>query len=302
MNVPMSVQRRSLDIPTASLMVLLCALWGLQQVAVKLAAPSISTVLQTGLRSLIAAVLVGVLMLIRRTPFALGDGTLWPGIAAGCLFAAEFLCLAVGLNLTSASRIVVFLYTAPIFTVLGLHWLVPGERLRMVQWMGILLAFVGIAVAFSTGYDVTGTHATGTLFGDLLGVAGAMLWSATTLLIRGSALSEASPSKTLLYQLVVTAALVLPLAAFTGEFTTVRMTSIAWLSLIFQSVIVTFASYLAWFWILRRYLASRVSVFSFLTPLFGVGFGMLLLHDVVVLRFAVGAGLVLAGIVLVNIR
>ena len=168
--------------------------------------------------------------------------------------------------------------------------------------MGIVLAFIGIAVAFSTAYNATGSHAAGTVFGDLLGVAGAMLWSSTTLLIRGSALSEAPPSKTLLYQLGVTAVLVLPIAAVTGEFATVKMTSIAWQSLLFQSVIVTFASYLAWFWILRRYLASRVSVFSFLTPLFGVGFGILLLHDVVALRFVVGAALVLSGIVLVNIR
>lgn len=298
----MSVQRRSLDGPVAALMVLLCACWGLQQVAIKLAAPSIGTVLQTGLRSLIAAVLVGALMLLRRTPFALRDGTLWPGLAAGGLFAAEFLCVAVGLNLTSASRMVVFLYTAPIFTVLGLHWLVPGERLRIGQWIGIVLAFVGIAVAFASGHDASSEHVNGTIWGDLLGVAGAMLWSATTLLIRGSALSEAAPSKTLLYQLGVSAALILPLAAVSGQFATVNMTSIAWESLLFQSVIVTFASYLAWFWILRRYLASRVSVFSFLTPLFGVAFGMLLLHDVVALRFAVGAVLVLGGIVLVNLR
>lgn len=298
----MSAQRRALDAPVATLMVLLCALWGLQQVAIKLAAPSIGTVLQTGLRSLIAAALVAALMLIRRTPFALRDGTLWPGIAAGTLFAAEFLCVAVGLNFTTASRMVVFLYTAPIFTVLGLHWLLPGERLRLLQWMGILLAFVGIGIAFATGYNTTALHAADTAYGDLLGVAAAMLWSATTLLIRGSALSEAAPSKTLLYQLGVSAVIVLPIAALTGEFATIRMTAVAWESLLFQSVIITFASYLAWFWILRRYLASRVSVFSFLTPLFGVGFGMLLLHDVVALRFAIGAALVLGGIVLVNIR
>ncbi len=298
----MSAQRRALDAPVVSLMVLLCALWGLQQVAIKLAAPSMGTVLQTGLRSLTAAVLVGALMLIRRTPFSLRDGTLWPGIAAGVLFAAEFLCVAVGLNFTTASRTVVFLYTAPIFTVLGLHWLVPGERLRLLQWSGILLAFIGIGIAFATGCNTTALHAADTAFGDLLGVAAAMLWSATTLLIRGSALSEAAPSKTLLYQLAVSTALVLPIAAFTGEFSTVSMNAVAWESLLFQSVIVSFASYLAWFWILRRYLASRVSVFSFLTPLFGVGFGILLLHDVVALRFAIGAALVLGGIVLVNIR
>lgn len=298
----MSAQRRSLDAPIAALMVLLCALWGLQQVAIKLAIPSIGTVLQTGLRSLIAAALVGALMLCRRTPFSLRDGTLLPGVAAGILFAAEFLCVAVGLNHTSASRMVVFLYTAPIFTVLGLHWLVAGEKLRLLQWGGILLAFIGIGIAFVTGTKTTANPAADTAFGDLLGVAAAMLWSATTLLIRGSALSEAAPSKTLLYQLGISAVIVLPIAVVHGEFATVSMTPIGWASLLFQSVIVTFASYLAWFWILRRYLASRVSVFSFLTPLFGVGFGMLLLHDVVALRFAVGAALVLGGIILVNMR
>ena len=298
----MSTQRRALDAPVATLMVLLCALWGLQQVAIKLAAPSIGTVLQTGLRSLIAAVMVGALMLIRRTPFSLRDGTLWPGIGAGILFAAEFLCVAIGLNFTSASRLVVFLYTAPIFTVLGLHWLVPGERLRLLQWIGILLAFTGIGLAFATGYNATANSVSSTALGDGLGVAAAMLWSATTLLIRGSALSEAAPSKTLLYQLGISALIVLPIAIITGELATIHMTAIAWGSLLFQSVIVTFASYLAWFWILRRYLASRVSVFSFLTPLFGVGFGILLLHDVVAVRFAIGAALVLGGIVLVNMR
>lgn len=297
----MNTPRRNLDAPIAALMVLLCACWGMQQVAIKLAAPSMGTIFQTGLRSSISALLVVLFMLIRRQPFLSRDRTLWPGIAAGVLFAAEFLCVSVGLNMTSASRLVVFLYTAPIFTVLGLHWLIPSERLHLAQWLGILLAFIGIAVAFSTGYDGAGHH-TGTLWGDLLGVAAALLWSATTLLIRNSTLSEAAPAKTLLYQLVVSALLILPLALWSGEVASAHLTALVWQSLFFQAVIVSFASYLAWFWILRCYLASRVAVFSFLTPLFGVGFGMLFLHEVVALRFALGAALVLGGIVMVNRR
>ena len=282
-------------------MVLLCACWGLQQVAIKFAAPEMGTILQTGLRSTISALLVIVLMLVQQKPFSLRDGTLWPGIGAGVLFAAEFLCVSVGLNLTSASRLVVFLYTAPIFTVLGLHWLVPSERLGLSQWLGILLAFVGIAIAFSTGYDATGARGS-MMWGDLLGVAAAILWSATTLLIRSSTLSDAAPAKTLLYQLVVSAILILPLALLNGEVAAAKWSATVWQSLFFQSVVVSFASYLAWFWILRRYLASRIAVFSFLTPLFGVAFGVLLLHEVVAVRFAVGALMVLVGIVQVNRR
>ena len=281
-------------------MLVLCICWGLQQVAIKLAAPSMGTVLQTGVRSLLAAMLVGGLMLWRGASFSVRDGTFWSGVGAGVLFAAEFACIALALTLTSASHVVVFLYTAPIFTVLGLHWLVPGERLRRAQWSGILLAFLGIALAFSSGFD--GSASPDRLFGDALGILGAIMWAATTILIRCSSLSEAAPTRTLLYQLGVSAMLLLPLAGAMGQMGQVSMSGLAWTSLLFQTVVVTFASYLAWFWILRNYLASRVSVFSFLTPLFGVAFGVLILHEVVGARFLVGALLVLAGIILVNRR
>ncbi|MDP9107724.1 MAG: DMT family transporter [Pseudomonadota bacterium] len=292
--------RRTLDARSAGLMLLLCVCWGLQQVATKFAAPSMGTVLQTGVRSGIAAVLVAALMRWRGTSFAVRDGTLLAGIVAGLLFAAEFLCIALSLTLTSASHLVVFLYTAPIFTVLGLHWLVPGERLHARQWFGIVLAFAGIALAFASGFERQAGP--GSVIGDAMGVLAGILWAASTLVIRRSRLSDAPPTKTLLYQLGISALILLPLAFALGQFGTVAMTPLAWVSLLFQSVVVTFASYLAWFWILRKYLASRVSVFSFLTPLFGVAFGVLMLHEVVGLRFALGAALVLSGIVMVNWR
>lgn len=285
-----------------SLMLVLCICWGLQQVAVKVAAPSINPVAQMALRSLVAAGLVSLLMAWQRASFSVRDGTFWPGIWAGVLFGAEFLCISVGLTYTSASHMVVFLYTAPIFTVLGLQWRVRGESLQVQQWAGIVLAFLGIAFAFSNGLIAHGAHAADTLLGDFLGVLAGALWGATTVLIRGSTLSETPPAKTLLYQLVVSGVLLMTVALAAGHLHHIDMTRIAWASLVFQSVIVTFASYLAWFWILRRYLASRVSVFAFLTPLFGVSFGVLLLDEPFSARFAVGATLVLAGIVLVNHR
>ena len=285
-----------------SLMLVLCICWGLQQVAVKVAAPSINPVAQMALRSLVAAGLVSLLMAWQRASFSVRDGTFWPGIWAGVLFGAEFLCISVGLTYTSASHMVVFLYTAPIFTVLGLQWRVRGESLQVQQWVGIVLAFLGIAFAFSNGLIAHGAHAADTLRGDLLGVLAGALWGATTVLIRGSTLSETPPAKTLLYQLVVSGVLLMLVALGAGHLHHIDMTRIAWVSLVFQSVVVTFASYLAWFWILRRYLASRVSVFAFLTPLFGVFFGVLLLDEPFSARFAAGAALVLAGIVLVNHR
>jgi drug/metabolite transporter (DMT)-like permease len=298
----MGAVRKPLDALAIGLMTVQCVFLGLQQVAVKAAAQGMGPVMQLGVRSAVAALLVGALMLIRGSTFSLRDGTFWPGISAGVLFALEFLFIALGLQYTTASHMSVFLYTAPVFTVLGLHWFVPGERLRLVQWLGVLAAFAGIAVAFSNGFSEQARDWKDILLGDALGVLGGLSWAATTVLIRVSVLSEAPPTTTLLYQLGSAGVILVAIAALMGQATGISMTGIVWASILFQSVIVAFLCFLLWFWMLRRYLASRLSVFSFLTPLFGVGFGVLLLHDPVGVRFAVGAALVMLGVVMVNLR
>lgn len=295
--------RRPLDGLAVGLMVLLCAIWGLQQVIIKVTTPLMGAVLQAGLRSAIAALLVLGFALWRRTPLWQRDGTLWPGIGAGLLFGVEFYCIFVGLEHTTASRMAVFLYTAPIFTALGLHVTVAGERLRPAQWLGVVVAFAGMALAFVDGIGRPGPHGS-TLPGDALGVLAGALWAATTVVVRGSRLASAPAAKTLLYQLSVSALMLLAMAWAAGQALPVLETDadarLVLGSLLYQSVLVAFASYLTWFWLLRQYLASRLSVFSFLTPLFGVAFGVVLMHDPVGLRFALAATLVLAGIVLVN--
>jgi drug/metabolite transporter (DMT)-like permease len=290
--------RRALDAPALSLMLLLTVLWGLQQVAIKLALPSVSPVTQAAIRSIVAALLL--LAWAHRRGIALWqrDGTGRAGLLAGLLFAAEFVFIYAGLAHTTASRMVVFVYLAPVLTALGLALFVPGEKLAPVQWAGVLLAFAGIVLAFS---DHGGGTAS-TLFGDACGVLAAVLWAATTVLIRASRLSGATAEKTLAYQLGVSA-LALPLAAaLLGEPGVMRLDAVAVGSLLFQSVVVAFASYLAWFWLLTRYLAGRLAVFSFLTPLFGVLFGVLLLGEPLSLRFVLAAVAVGAGIALVNLR
>ncbi len=296
------MNRKPLDAFAVATMLVLCVLWGMQQVAVKVAAPGMDPVMQIGLRSAIAALLVCGLMWWRGERFLLRDGTFWPGISTGILFTLEFFCVALGLHYTTASHMSVFLYTAPIFTVLGLHWSISGERLGALQWAGALAAFAGIAVAFSNGFTESGHDWTDMLIGDALGVLGGIFWAATTVMIRRSSLSEAPPATTLLYQLGVCGVLLLGGAAASGQMHAVSMSGIVWLSLFFQSVLVAFISFLVWFWLLRRYLASRLSIFSFLTPMFGVGFGVLLLGDPLDLRFVLGAVLVMVGVVLVNLR
>ena len=292
--------RRPLDSLATGVMLLLCVCWGFQQIAIKLVAADISPTMQVGLRSAFAALVLGVVVWRGEGSRALRDGTLGAGILVGLLFGFEFLAIAQGLVYTTASHMSVFLYTAPIFTALGLHWRVPEERMAPLQWLGVAVAFGGIAVAFlGNGQPQAAAAASNMLLGDSLGLLGGLLWGATTVAIRRTALSEAAPSKTLFYQMAIAALVLLAYAAATGN-AGIRYTPSAMLSVAFQSVVVALSSYLAWFWLLRRYLASRLSILSFMTPLFGVSFGVLILDEPLDGAFVIGALMVLAGISLVS--
>ncbi len=303
MNTAAVSARRPLDSFAVALMVVLCAIWGLQQVAIKTTNPALAPMLQAGLRSAIATVLVWGWARAQRTPLFREDGTLGAGLLAGVLFAGEFVCIFVGLTMTSASRMAVFLYTAPCFTALGLHLFVAGERMRRVQWIGIGIAFAGMALAFADGFARApgpGASMLTGLAGDALGVLAGVLWAATTVVVRATSLAHSSASKTLFYQLAVSAVVMLALALVLGQRHVDHITPLTVASLAYQAVIVAFVSYLTWFWLLKHYMASRLSVFSFLTPLFGVSFGVVLLHESFSARFVLAAGLVLLGIGIVN--
>ena len=290
--------RKALDGHAMGIMFILCLIWGLQQVILKAAAADISPLLQIALRSGVAALLVGLLMLQRGERIAWHDGSWRPGLLAGFLFAIEFFLVGEGLRFTSASHMVVLLYTAPIFVAIGLHWQLPAERLSLIQWLGVVLAFGGIVVTFQ-GKDTASGDLSDVLWGDLLALLAGIAWAATTIAVRVSRLASVPATQTLLYQLVVAFVLLMPAAVMLGQahFTPTPLT---WGSLLFQSLIVSFASYLTWFWLLRHYLASRLGVFSFLTPLFGVALGVWLLDEPLDGNFLSGSILVCAGIILVS--
>jgi drug/metabolite transporter (DMT)-like permease len=195
---------------------------------------------------------------------------------------------------------VVFLYTAPIFAALGLHRRLPAERLQALQWAGIALAFSGIVMAFFGRHQsLPAGTASNMLWGDFLGLLAGMAWGATTVAVRCSRLASLPATQTLLYQLVGAFVLLLLAATGLGQ-TAFRPTPLAWSNLAFQALVVSFASFPVWFWLLRHYLASQLGVFSFLTPLFGVVFGIWILDEPLEAGFLGGAPLVLAGIVLVS--
>ena len=289
-------QRKSVDMTAASLMLIFCIVLGFQQVAIKGVADDISPLAQVALRSAIAGCLVGLLAYWRGLRWKTVKRHWVPGLLVGMGFAAEFSFVAWGLTYTLASHVSVFLYTAPIFAALGLHLWVPGEQLSLRQWWGVGLAFLGMVIAMAP----SGAYSVDILIGDSLGLLAGLSWAATTVIIRKTSLSEAPAELTLSYQLSVTALLLLPVAAISGQLFSAKFTGLAMASLGFQSLVISFAALMLWFTLLRRYRASQLGVFSFLGPLFGVLFGTLLLNEPLSPNFMMGGGVILIGIVLVT--
>ncbi|MBC6675928.1 MULTISPECIES: DMT family transporter [Acinetobacter] len=293
--------RQALDSKASGIMFGLCILWGLQQVVLKLAAPDISAVMQIALRSGLSALMVYPMIKLAKGTSLWGRDYLAAGILVGLLFAAEFFLVAQALRFTSAAHTVVLLYTAPIFVALGLHWKLPSERLSLIQWLGIACAFFGIVIAFLFRPASSQAAASSALWGDVLALIAGVLWAATTIAVRLTKLAEAPATQTLFYQLFIAFLVLLPVAFFMGQ-ATIHWSVLSFTSLLFHTVVVSFASYLIWFWLLKKYLASQLGVFSFLTPIFGMCFGVVLLNEQLELNFLVGTCFVLMGVMVVSLH
>ena len=277
-------------------MLMLCVSWGFNQIAVKLTLPDVPPMLQAMIRSAGALPVLLLIAWLRGVKIFRRDGTLGAGLFAGLLFGAEFVLIYRGLLLTSAVRAVVFLYTAPFFVALGSYQFL-GERMRASQWGGLALSFAGVALAIGVPQaDVDARM----LLGDLLVVGGAVLWAATTLVAKATALRMAPPEKVLGYQV----ALSIPILAFAAWISSESLTRVPGplaLSLLgYQAFWVVGLTFLLWFGLVKTYSASKLSAFTFITPLFGVVASYVILHDTLTPVFGAAAILVIAGLYLVN--
>ncbi len=287
---------RPLSPGAAALMLMLCVSWGFNQIAIKLALPDIPPMLQATIRSAGALPVLLLVARLRGVKLFERDGTLGAGLFAGVLFGFEFVLIYRGLLLTTASRAVVFLYTAPFFVALGSYQFL-GERLRASQWGGLALSFAGVALAIGVPQPDVDANV---LWGDLMVVGGGALWAATTLVAKGTALRRAAPEKALGYQVALSVPILALAAWFSGE-TLTRVPGPLALSLVtYQAIWVVGLTFLIWFALVQAYSASKLSAFTFITPLFGVVASYFILHDTLTLAFGAAALLVIAGLYLVN--
>ena len=293
----MSLSKKSLDGRAMAFVVTLCFLWGMGQVSIKVANRGASPIFQAALRSVVAALLVALWARLRALPLVHRDRTLLHGLVIGLLFGTEFVFIYLGLSYTTASHAVIFLYTAPFFVALGAHWLLPNEPLSGRKLAGLILAFAGVII---TLWDSLGRPTRLQIAGDLMSMTAGLLWAATSLYLKRVVRSSMTPPQMLFYQLGISAVQLSFMALFLEPRWIRDLDPLVITSLAYQGVVVAFASYLVWFWLIQVYPVSNLSGFTFFTPVFGVLLGGLLLHEPLTAKLLSGAGLVIGGMILVN--
>lgn len=272
------------------------ALLAFNQVVIKLTAEGLSPVFQAGLRSAGAIVVLALWLVARRIRFRLPPGALLWGTVSGLLFAFEFICLFHALDLTTVGRASVIFYTMPVWLALAAHFLLPGERLSGLRIAGLGLAVAGVAVAL-----LDRSNGQASLTGDLLALIATFGWAGIALVVRLTPLAQVPPTGQMLFQVVVSAPILLLAAPFFGPLVR-EVTALTWFGMAFQILATASFGFLFWFWLIGIYRASAVASFSFLSPVLAVLFGWAILDEKLGWGIAVALTMVAAGLVLINRR
>ena len=294
-----SQSREFLDPKAIITITIITALWGFNYTAIKITNEGIAPVFASTLRSLIASICGVIYCLSQKQKLFHTDIMLFHGFMVGLLFGLEFACIYFGMLYTDAARSVVFVYTAPFVVAIGAHLFLRGDRLTFQKTMGLVLAFIGVYIVFQGKPKVAKTTM---LLGDVLQIIAAVFWGATTVYIKKFMAEKIHPINTFLYQLIFSTPILLIVSLILEKDWVYQINFSIVTFMFYQSVIVAFISYLIWFKLIHTYSVSRLSAFTFFTPLFGVLSGILFIREEFTLSLMIGLPLVCLGIYLVNWR
>lgn len=295
MNIP-SV-KETLDLKAVAILTGLCMLWGFNAVAIKVSNAGIAPVFSAGIRSVIAVIALAIWMKVKRVP--LFPSNLLDGLVVGLLFGTEFACLYTSLLYTTASSAWILLYATPFFHAIGAHFFLKGDRLTAYKTTGLLLAFIGIIVLLSQHLGLPSRMG---LVGDLLAFAAAALWALTTIYIKRRLVGAVSYHHTLFYQTLFSIPILFLISVLLNETPIDHLDGVIVLSIVFQGIVVAFVSYLLWFYLVHGYPVSRLSAFTFLTPVFATISCVVFLHEPLTWKLVVSLMLVSIGIYVVNMK
>ena len=288
-------RRDKIDAAGAAGLIGVSLLLAFNQVLVKVINTGLQPVFFAGLRSALSVVCIYAWMRYRGHQLHFSRDLIPAGLLMGICFSAEFLFLFLALDLTTVVRTSIIFYSMPIWMALMAHFGLPGERITRTKAVGLALAFAGTAWAILD----QGAKGEGSLVGDLCALGGALGWAATAYMARGSAMVRERPEMQLFWMVLVSGPLLLLISPAFGPLIR-ELQPMHLVGLAFQVIVVVSAGFIFWLWLLSIYPASSVASFSFLTPIFGLTLGWLLLDEPIGPGILGAAALVAVGIIVIN--
>lgn len=289
-------KKNKVDLIGGSVLIIFSMLLGLNQTLVKIVNSGIHPLFQVGLRSILASIPVLLFCFIFKKKLSISDGSLVPGIICGSLFGIEFVLLFFALEYTSVARSSILFYSMPVWLGIAAHFLIKDEELNVKRVIGFVLSIVAIFIALFSKNKI----GEGGLLGDIFALLASFLWAGIVLIVRKTNLKRSSPEMQLLYQLIVSSILILPISIYFGYFFR-ELNPLIISIFIFQFLVIVAAGFLTWFWVLSIYPASSMASFSFFAPIFGVMFGWIILKEEIGISIIISLLLVSVGIYLINV-
>ncbi len=293
-----NIKNRPVDFLAASFLIIFSILLGLNQVMVKLVNEGMHPIFQVALRSTFAIFPILIYCYILKKKIIINNGSLIPGLIAGILFAIEFIFLFTALDYSTVTRVSLIFYTMPVWLTLAAHFLIEDDKLNLNKLLGLIVALVGLFLAVyepTTGYD------TSQFYGDAYALLASICWATIAIMLKTTRLSKATPETQLLYQLVVSGIILLPLSMQLNDY--VRNIDLDLILIFsFQVIVIMCMGFIGWLWIMSKYSASSTSSFAFLTPIFGVLFGWLIMDDPINEQIYLSLFFTCLGIYLINKR
>ncbi len=293
-----NIKNRPVDFLAASFLIIFSILLGLNQVMVKLVNEGMHPVFQVALRSTFAIFPILIYCYILRKKIIINNGSLIPGIIAGILFAIEFIFLFTALDYSTVTRVSLIFYTMPVWLTVAAHFLIENDKLNLNKVLGLIIALAGLFLAV---YEPTIGYDTSQFYGDAYSFLASLCWATIAIMLKTTRLSNATPETQLLYQLVISGIILLPLSMQINDY--VRNIDLDLILIFsFQVIVIMCMGFIGWLWIMSRYSASSTSSFAFLTPIFGVLFGWLIMDDPINEQIYLSLFFTCLGIYLINKR
>lgn len=284
-------QPSSLEARHLAFLIVINLIWGLNLIASKIGVENFPPIFFTALRFLsVVLFLIPILKLHRGQMKYLIAAT---GLTGPVAFAFLF----VGLRKAEdASTVAIATQMGvPISTLLSV-WLL-GETIRWKRRLGIALAFGGIVII---GFDPRVID-----YWEGLALVVISTFFSSLGLIYVKRLRNIRPLELQVWTAVIgaPALLLISLILESGQLMSIRTAGWeGWGALAFTVLMSSLVAHTGWYYLISRYPVTSLSPITLLSPLFGIFFGVTLLHDQLTPRMLIGGAITLIGVLIVVVR